>query len=399
MSDIQIRERETYRAGGPYSFFVDVALANLRGNSTAKQAAEERLAQHRKEVLAEITQNTKRGETYLSEIRERTRSDVRSHERNFEAELRAMSSAATSGGTFETPAYLVDLWAAYRSPTASFAEEARQLTIPEYGLEVYVPSFTSTSSVAQQTTENTGVATAAPTGQYITDTFIPVITEAGYIEISQQLLDRGGFAGAGGSFDEISVLQMTQQLNAAVDQYVISQALANAGTVNEATALTTPLLWKNLATAKEQLLDTAGTRLQGTHVFGRPDMLTSGWAGYQVDSQNRPVWLADSAALLATPPAGLPITSSGWTGWHWAGNLAVFEDDNIPLVDVDQQQIIVAHMPEVFVWKGSPMVASYTQTFAGSLAVFVGLRQYIASVPHYASAVQQITGTGYANLS
>src|ERR1019366_6802369 len=94
--------------------------------------------------------------------------------------------------------------------------------LPPYGLEVYLPAFTSATSTTQQTEASAVSETDPSTGFQSAQ----VQTVSGQVTIAQQLSDRGGFTG-GGSFDVALGKQLGQQLAEAIEKYVINQVLAN----------------------------------------------------------------------------------------------------------------------------------------------------------------------------
>ncbi len=311
-------------------------------------------------------------------------------------EVRAGTTTSISG--FVTPVWLQSEAVLYRSPTASFTHEAHNVDLPSFGMEVDFGAFTAGTSVGQQT-ENDGVDTAVPTGANRGP--VAVNTFAGQVVISQQLFDRGNSPGLpGGSYDAWLCQQMTEQLNAAIDQYVIAQAVASAQAVTDATTLTTTLWYQDVAKAKSLLADDAGVRFPGTHLFTSSDL--GDWLMKQVDLDGRPVYIADSGALLAAEPAGDPTNASSWLGLHHQG-LAAYIDDNLPFGNAPtntEQQAIVAQMPEVLVAKApTPITFAYPEPDAIDLSVLVCLRTYAASTPRYAGAVVTITGAGYAGLA
>jgi hypothetical protein len=73
------------------------------------------------------------------------------HRQRVERETRAFVSgggatASASGGggaAFVSPAFLLDSWAPYRSPIRTFADQCARFPLPDYGMEVYIPVFTS----------------------------------------------------------------------------------------------------------------------------------------------------------------------------------------------------------------------------------------------------------------
>ena len=218
-------EPRMYHLHGEFSYFVDLAADAGRrtyGSLDDEQVrlAQARLDRHATEVRGEIAMRSPEGLRAERVMRART-------------EARAMSTVITSGGSFVTPDYLIEEWAPFNAPVDSFTRQTRHLPLPAYGLEVHVPSFTSALTAAVQSPENTGVSDTTPTGADldIADS-VPIKTFAGEVPISQQLFDRGG-SNQAGSMDMIIAKQASQQLATAVDNYVIAQAIATAGTVSE----------------------------------------------------------------------------------------------------------------------------------------------------------------------
>jgi hypothetical protein len=373
-------EPKVYGPGSDQSFFMD--LVNQHSTDP--------------DVRAQVQ---KRLERNLTEIRvdDRARYDaIRTEARRQKTVREDMREqrAGTTGSLlgFAPPQWLTSLWAPFNAPADALVRQCRNLPLPQYGMEIDVPSLTSALTVTQSY-ENQQVSETDPSGADLGP--LAVSTFSGGVTVSQQLYDRGGAPGY--AFDEIIVSQAGQQLAAQVDSYVIAQCIANAGTVTDGTTLTIPLFWGDVSKAREQLADTAGTRLPGTHVFSTTDLL--GWITKQVDSQNRPIIIPDASAIELASANGADV--KGYSGILLPGSLKWFADDNIPTPSGHPTwtQVLVVQAPEILVWSGAPITFSAPETDAQTLSVVVGLRQYAASVPRYAKAVQQITGAGYANLS
>lgn len=378
MTTVIRSEPRVYEPHGDHSFFLDHAVVALGPGSDRFAEADGRLVRHMKEIDTEIRERSPEGVRAERVIREMRR-----------AETRATTSISSSLGAFVTPQYLTELFPVFRSADRNFTNQCRSVPLPPVGLTVYVPSFTAVASAGKQVAETggaSGVSTGSPTGA---DENIQVVTETGSITISQQLFDRGGFAGAGGGFDQIAIAQINSQLDAAVDSYVLTRALATAGTVTESTTATITLLFTNLSAAREKLTDTAGVRLAPTHVFTTSDL--AGWITKQVDTQKRPIFLPTPGALVEA--ADRPEWS-GWLGICLPGALRWFADDNIP-VKGSNTRIIVARPSEMLVWEGEPLTFAYPETLGQNLSVVVGLRKYLAAQPRHAKAIAQISGNGY----
>ena len=354
------------------SYFQDLGLAAVPSHPQHR-AAKMRLDRHAIEVDGEITNRPNGPEAKRARevFREVTR-----------GENRAASSASGSGGAFVTPEYLTANWAAFRTAGKAFTNQTTNLPVPEYGLTVNLPSFTSSTTVAQQT-ENTGVPDAAPTGTNVSAT---LVTISGEVPVSQQLSDRGGMDGL--SFDEILFQQLMWQVNTQIDVYVLSQALANAGTVTEST-FSLANFYAGIALGREQLTDTNGVRMAATHVFSTSDQF--GYVTRQLDSQSRPIVVPDSASLVAT--AGDPNWDS-WTGVHLPGALRWFADDNIP-ASGSNTQIIVARPQEIYTFDGQHVPYAFPETNAGSLSVLVGLRAYVGAIVRFPKAIAALSGAAF----
>ncbi|HVC15433.1 MAG TPA: hypothetical protein VND62_11305 [Acidimicrobiales bacterium] len=371
-------EPRIYDRESPHSFWRDRGLAAMPGHPLHREALG-RLERHVREVAVEIRQGSPEGRAALAQLANNTRE----HAVERAAELRsAMTSGAASGGSFVTPAWLQNLWATYRSPLRSFTQQCSPVPAPDYGLEVIIPVFNSPTTVGEQTAENAGVDSSTPTAATLTATMVPLVGE---VPVSQQLFDRGGPM----KFDEIITAQLKEQLDAAVNAYVLGQALATAQTVTDATTLSIATFYADLSSAREKLTDAAGTRVAGTHVFTTSDF--AGWATKQVDKQTRPIVVPDAGALVAVSddPAW-----QGFMGLVLPGNLRWFADDQIPTTST-HTQVIVSKPATIAVVETEPIAFAYEETFATTLTVVCGVRAYVAAVPRYPTAVAAISGAGY----
>jgi HK97 family phage major capsid protein len=374
-------EPRTYDLHSPNSYFLDLAWRGMATPGDPRyEEAMARLTRHRIEVDVEAQEGR-------SEEGRRARQVFRDEKRN--PEQRAMDNTTGSGGSFVTPQYVISAWVPYRSADRSFANQCLTLPLPAYGLTINVPTFASATVTSTQTVENTGVAGSTPTGN---DATTSIVTQAGQVSISQQLLDRGGYEGQGGGFDVILAKQIGTQLDADIDTYILTQALANAIPVNQSTPATITQFWLDLATARNNLTDALGVRMAGSHVFS-----TSDFAGYitsQVDSEGRPIVLPDPAALA---DVNKDPEWAGWLGLYLPGALRWFMDDNISLATAPTSEttILVGTPQDMLVWEGEQTSYSYMETNAPELSVLVGLRVYLAAIPRHNAAFSYITGSGY----
>ena len=366
------KEPRTYGPDNPNnSYYLDLAASALINNPQSLEA-QGRLLRHAAEVAAEA-------ETGGYEKRAL-------HEVHRGGEFRTgLTTAAGSGGAYVSPKWLVEDWAAYRSPNNSFFSLTTRFPSPEYGASVVIPSFTGTASVTQQT-EGGAVAEVDPTGLQIS---APLISLTGQVTVSQQLWDRGGMPGL--AVDAIVHQQLMEQYTATQDAYVIGQVLSSAASVSASVTFSASVFYNSLGLAAEQLADTAGVALQATHMFSATDF--SNYVFRWSDTSGRP--LLQPQTLLMPEP--LDLTDEAWTGVHMLGQLRWFKDDNIPDNASNQYQILVCRPSEVFTFDGPPTPYAYPETNAENLQVVIGLRGYTAVINRFPKSVAVISGATYPN--
>jgi hypothetical protein len=365
---------------------------------------DERLRRHAEDVGRALQERSAYGQaierSYLAKYRQDDR--MLSHEAltRGRQELRGLATgggatASASGGgaaSFLPPAILMNAWATFRSPHTSFVDQLNHdVALPSYGGMVYIPTWTSGTTVATHT-ELAAVAEGDPVSGYVSGA---VVEKAGMLTVSQAFIDR---AGPGISGDVFAWQQLKEQLGAQVDLYAIQQALANAQAVTNAGsfALTSASgvggLLGDLKKAKSKLTDTAGVRIRATHAFATSDLVdyATGWA----DAQGRPVFEPAFDDNLLPIRAGGDPDGEGYSGYVLSG-LALFADDSIPVSGSDTQ-VIVTRPRAILQLESAPITYLAPQGSASNLESVLGVRQYIATVPRYPSAVSVVSGAAYA---
>ncbi len=414
-----VAERGRYESGSPNSWVRDTlvhldrelhgAFATRSGSDMRPQAVEERLARHATDVRRALVRRSRYGKFVEQQLREQHRHDDPDlHRTVYRKQLHEIRSglvpgggltASASGGgaaAFVPPAFLIDhVWAEYRSPCRSFADQCRSdVPLPDYGLEVYLTVVTGGTTVATQT-ELSGVSEGDPTTSLSSS---PIVTKAGQVTVSQAFLDRAGPGIAG---DQVLFEQLQQQLDAQVDSYAISQALAGAQSVTTtgsfALATTTGVggFLKDVKSAKNLLHDTAGVSLRGTHMFAIGDFVD--YIGSYADAQGRPVFSPCYDDNYLPIRAGADNDAGGAEGYsgYVVNGLALFADDNIPNSG-SNAQLIVCKPSTVLHMQGAPVTYCYPPTYAGGLDAVLGVRQYIATVARFPSGIAVIGGSAYA---
>jgi len=378
MTTTVIDEPRTYGPANPeHSWFQDVALSTTGEHGSDQARA--RLLQHALEVDVEIKARSREG------VRANREREFREHG-SFRAESRAANSTTLAG--FTTPNWLTEQWAAFRSPPRTFTNQTFMVPLSPFGLQVNVPSFSGPAASGQQSSENQAVGGASPTGA---DLSTSVTTQLATVVLSQQLYDRGGATGLG--FDMIMGAQLKSQLDAAVDLYVLNQAISGATSVSDSTSYTNALFYQDIAKAREGLTDTSGTRLVPTHLFSTSDLYS--FVSRQVDDDHRPIFTPDwSAEPWSNYAEHGDDTGKGWLGHILPGNIAWFADDNIP-ASGSNTQIIVARPQEMVTFEADPVVYAWPETYGPNLSVLVSLVEYVAAVARFPLAFSVISGNTY----
>ena len=393
-------EPRTYGPDSENSYFADFCRVSEPRIGGDVESARERLAQYAAEVAGEMRDpNSDEGKRAIRSLRTHFRSPDRSavkaaveRERHFgeQPEQRSgMSTGSTSGGSFVTPQYFVAQYAPYRMFNRVFADCANKMPLPDYGMTIYLPAVNTAAAVAAQAGENQGITEQDPNAAYLS---VGLTTNAGQVTVSQQLLDR---AGPDFQFDVMVFDQLQRAYNSTLDTYVLTQALANAGTVSfkvQTYLTSTAGLYPSIGKAKAATVDAAGVVLPATHSFFQP--INWEWYASQADSNGRLLVTPNYAGPFNAVAGGSNATplAEGDTGYRLHG-LPVIEDGNIPTTG-GTNQIIVAHMPEVWFWEGDLVTRTVPQTAAQNLSVLLQAYAYVGCIVRYPKAVQAISGTG-----
>ena len=396
------REQRVYDTFSPHSYFLDrAAIVDGAGDAFAA-AAQTRMARYDAELTHEIRRRSREGRRAERCIGEYCRQEVVEINRRVVGERQAEARALGTGGgatasagsgvaAFVSPYFAFTRWVPFRGAHRTFADQRSTLPLPPYGLQVYVPTVSSTVSVSQQT-EGQAMSNTTPSTALVG---AQIETVAGQVTISQQVSDRG-FTG-GGSFDIVISRQLQQQLDEKINLYALNQALASAATVAGQSSFMIAGLYQDLAAARENLTDTAGTRLRPTHLFTTSDFYS--YVTRQVDDDHRPIVGPRFAPGFPLAEGDEHTSWSRFTGTVLPGGVLWFEDDTIPNFGTSSQTQLVVSAPDeaMVLLEGDPMFSVYPQTDAASLELVAGLRAYVAAISRYASGTASIAGAAYTS--
>ena len=383
MTDIAVvSEPRTYDLASPNSFFRDVWDSHWGDLS-----AQHRLDNHSAEVGHEIRRESREGQRAHRAL-VRALSSLRPGASRKEIELEARAGTSTSMAGFTTPQYLLDQFVEFRGTQRAFVDQTTMVPLPSVGLSVSIPAFTNTAS-AGIVSEGTSVAETDPTGQYLT---AAVQTISGDVTASKQLLDRASTQGF--TFDAFVYMQLRENYDQTVNTYVLGQALANGASVTPASgSFSIGNFYQDVATAREELYDTLGTRLPATHVFTTSDLY--GYCTRQLDSSQRPIIVPEFAPGNPLWPDENVEAWKQFTGTVLPGTLMWFVDDgNQP--HGGNTSVIVSRPDTVVTMEGDePLIRVVDQALPGTLQSVIQLYNYVAAIPRYPSGTAYVTGSAY----
>lgn len=376
ISEPRTYTEHTARTEG-HSFFADLYGAQT-GRATSAQ--NDRLARHAAEVQVE-----------------------REGGSNGRPTQRAMTTTAV--GALVPPQYLVDQAAPIARAGRPTANLAQHQVLPSEGMSLVIPRGTTGASVAVQATQNSA---ASSTDQAWTDLTIPVATVAGQVDVSRQLLERGGM-----NVDQIIYNDLAGAHAVAVNV----QVLSGSGTAGQVLGiLSTAGILQQSAFAAAATIATFYTKVAGaingvqTNRFLAPDVIVGhtrrwNWLASQLDAQNRP---------LVLPRANGPLNALGvWDSPLDPPNaepqgdlqgLPFVTDASVPTAvgTGPEDQLLVARRADWILWEegdGLPRELRFDQPLAGQLTVKLVAYSYIAfTAGRYPGATAVIGGNSAAGF-
>jgi hypothetical protein len=226
-----------------------------------------------------------------------------------------------------------------------------------------------------------------------------VKTVTGQVITTQQMHDRA-YSG-GGAVDIVIAKQLHEQWEERTEKATLAAVYATGKSVSGQTSYSTKALYQDLATARDELFDTAGTRLRPTHLFTTSDLY--GFATRQEDKNERPI-------LTPKFAPGFPLTKgaddfdserspkwSRFTGTVMPGGVLWFTSDAIEPEGTTTKTRVLISAPEVaiVVAEEEPVTTIFPQTFGNTMRVIVNLRSYTATITRHAGGTAIITGGAY----
>lgn len=358
--NIRVAERRTYEPGNGRSYFLDVARANLRGDSEARQ----RLDRHAVELQSD-------------------------------PEFRDLNRTDGTGGQFVPPAYLMDQFMGLKRAGRATANVVRNLPLPGNTDSITIPGLATGGATALQSADNAAVQETDPTDRSIS---VPVRTIAGQVDVALQLLDQSPIAA-----DEILLQDLIRSYNNSLGTQILTAAswgLLNTSGIGSVTytdaSPTVAELYPKLADAVNRV---------ATGVYSEPSVVVMHprrWAWFlaALDSQSRPLVVPLGGGNQSVNGVG---TLAGGTGGieRVVGTLLgipVITDPNMPTnlgAGTNEDVIVVMDANEVFLYESAPRTRVLPEVGSGTLTVRLQVYGYFAfTAGRYTAAIATVGGTG-----
>jgi HK97 family phage major capsid protein len=369
------REPLTYERHAPSSYFADLALRQLRGDS----AAAERLQRHAAEM---------------------------------EIEQRAVSRVdTTSAGEFVPPLWLVDEYGQGLRAGRVTANLCTQMDLPPGTDSINIPTLnggtTQLTSTAIQTADNAALSSTDLISNTVT---AGVKTIGGFEDIALQVLEQSPLAGG---MDQLIFADLAQDYAKRVDLQVINgsgaagQMLGILGTtgINSITyTQATPTVVTQYPVLAQLVSNVAKTRFLGPSAIV---MTPSRWYWFMgaLDTAGRPLAVPNTnvpfnaMSVAADQPVGAAAAPDGaTTPAGWIMGLPVYLDANIPVNvggGTNEDRIIVGRFSDALLFEGPLRVSAHPDALASSMGMRLRLYRYCAfTAGRYPVGFATATGTG-----
>jgi hypothetical protein len=373
-ASLHVSEPLTYRRGGPYSFFLDVARERRRPNA----AVSERLARHKREVDVELPKRQQMRaraaaaaweQAFYSSPEDRQATDrmLAAGKSPFERETRAISRTDGQGGYFDLPIYLIDQYVPFARAAGVFAQQWHVIDLPAGTSMVNVPRLAVATATGPQSD------TAPVASQDVQDSLVslPVRTIAGHADASVQWLEQGQGSVGGFGTDEV----LFADLSADLAQNIDGQALVGSNTGGQLLGV-----WPAGAIAAANGIIVA-------------DTTADAWV-----SNTAQTCLWTYSAQLLSLARRIRARSDGWSWywhpWAWSLWLSQVDDSNRPLALCGH----TAGLPDGAAgeYQGCPVYldSNVPTTFGGTIAPYMGA----ITAGQYAAVAGSGTGASYTPM-
>jgi HK97 family phage major capsid protein len=314
-------------------------------------------------------------------------------------ERRDISTAATAGGEFIPPLWLMDQWVDIARASRPLGNLVRRLALPPNAQSINLPKLATGAAVAVQASENSSVQETDPTtGSVSAD----VITIAGQVDMSRQLFERSQ-----PGMDEIIFNDLARDYATKLDV----QLLVGLGSSGQARGIanvtgriavtytdsnpTVGELYSKIADAVQQV---------HTNLFRSPDVILMhprrwGWFLAAVDSSQRP--LIVPRADVAFNPVAIQDRVGAENVVGQLQGLAVVVDSSIRTTQgagTNEDEIFVLSSQDLYLFEeDAPRSRVFEDVGSGTLTVRLQVYGYCAFLAtRFPKAIAHLSGTGLA---
>ena len=292
------------------------------------------------------------------------------------------------------PQYLTDLAAPLARAGRPFADQCRNLPLPESGMTLNISRVTTGSSAAVQAAENDAVSEPD-----IDDTLLTsnISTVASGQQLSRQAMERGT------GIDALVTGDMASAMSTTLDNQLINGSGSSGQLlgISQVTGINSVTYTDGSPTVAEfypKLLDAIQQINSG--IYRAPDLIVMhprrlAWLQAGVDGNSRPLVLPQTNVPQNAMGTG-PAAGYGNTGSQIAG-IPIVTDANIrtDLGAGTEDAVYVVSRNDMLLFEDGEMMMRMDETAGLNLTLTLVLYAYCGFVPgRYPKAISAITGTG-----
>jgi hypothetical protein len=372
-------EAGPYDKGSDHSFVADiVAQAIVKGGGIESPAASgfrERLSNHARRSTERAAKADARAWRALTAVLPER------------GEVRVVGSTAGSGGEFEVPAFYTSLYASAARGNRPLGDLLNPMLLPGGISSIHVPRLTTGSATSVQLADGFPLVSQDILTADVTSN---VVTIAGHMDVSQQLVDQGplGADFAFGDLGKAYARNLEAQLLGGTGLNGQTLGVKNvsgivaANLVAGATATSLQLLWPMLGQA---FAGCSNSRLLPPEIClmaGR----RWGWIASSLDSSNRPITSPQSFPRQSDFPV-----AGGYGPVGSVIGVPVWADGSI-VAGTTADDILLLRPSDMYLWESTPRLIAAINPLSASLQIRLSLHRYVCFIagryPGGVSAVQ-----------
>jgi len=317
------------------------------------------------------------------------------------SETRALTTGATTGGSFAPPGWILEDWVALARPGRIVADLCNKQPLPQGVSSLNLPKVSSGTVVGVQQTQNTQISN---TDLQTTSVSSGITTIAGQQIVSLQLINQSGIP-----LDKIILGDLAFDYSQQLDLQVVTgtgangqlRGLENGASVGTTAFTTTSPSFVSTTSANSfynALIRAVNAIAVGRYLPAEQIVMTPtrwNWCQEALDTSTRPMILSGGSAFNA-PGISTEITAEGASGTLL--NLPVYVANSLPSnhgVGTNADEVIVLRGSDVFLYEGELALESFDATLANQASILLRALNFVGMIPdRYAASVNLVNGTG-----